>query len=177
LPPIQYSVVVPLFNEEKSLRPLQVRLHSVMERLSAGYEIIYVDDGSKDASFEVLKALKEEYPKIQIISFKDNKGQSAALFAGFKASSGKWIFTIDADCQNPPEEFFTLLKFKDNFDFITGIRKDRKDSFLKKASALIARFFRRLVLRDTTVDIGCSLKLFKREVINSLPTFKNFLHF
>lgn len=170
---IEYSVVIPLFNEEGSLRSLQEELHEVMESLSCGYEIIYVNDGSKDSSAKVLEDLRGSYPKVQVISFKENMGQSAALLAGFKVSQGKWIFTLDADGQNPPEDFLKLLKFKDNFDFITGIRQKRKDVFLKKASSAIARFFRWLVLQDITRDTGCSLRIFKREIVSSFPYFKN----
>jgi glycosyltransferase involved in cell wall biosynthesis len=171
------SIVIPLFNEEASLRILQQRLHKVMEKLSFSYEIIYVDDASKDASLEVIKELQKQYPLIRIISFRKNHGQSTALCAGFRMAKGRWIITLDADLQNPPEEIPTLLKFKEEFDFITGIRKDRKDNFIRKLSSSTARFFRWLILKDVTIDTGCSLRMFKREILNEMPRFKNFHRF
>lgn len=174
---MELSIVIPLFNEEETLPLLQEKLHSVCESLSCEYEIIYVDDGSTDSSLEVLKDLKKVYPLLRIISFKNNQGQSAGFFAGFKASRGDWIITLDADLQNPPEEIPRLLEFKNGFDFITGVRVGRKDSLLRKISSKTARSFRWLVLKDSTQDVGCSLRMFKREIIDNLPYFKNFHRF
>ena len=174
---MEFSVVIPLFNEEESLTLLQERLHPVCESISGDYEIIYVDDGSTDSSLAVLKQLKQKYPSIKIISFKKNQGQSAGLFAGFKGSQGEWLITLDADLQNPPEEIPGLWQFKNDFDFITGIREKRRDSLLRKLSSRIARFFRQITLKDSTQDIGCSLRIFKRQLFENLPYFKNFHRF
>jgi glycosyltransferase involved in cell wall biosynthesis len=174
---MDFSIVIPLFNEEENLTLLQERLHIVCEQISRAYEIIYVDDGSTDSSPKILKDLDKTYPAVRYISFDKNQGQSAALYAGFKASGGKWIITLDSDLQNPPEEIPRLLEFEDKFDFITGIRKDRKDSAFKKLSSRIARSFRSLVLKDTTSDTGCSLRMFKRDVVTGLPYFRNFHRF
>lgn len=174
---IELSIVIPLFNEEETLPLLQERLHLVCENIACKYEIIYVDDGSTDGSLKVLKELKKVYHPIRVVSFKKNQGQAACLFAGFKASRGEWIITLDADLQNPPEEIPKLLEFKNSFDFITGIREERRDSFLRKISSNIARFFRWLILKDTTQDVGCSLRMFKRGIIEYLPYFKNFHRF
>ncbi|UCC95364.1 MAG: glycosyltransferase family 2 protein [Candidatus Omnitrophota bacterium] len=170
------SVVIPLFNEQGSLEPLQERLYKVMKELGE-YEIIYVDDGSTDSSLEVLKKLKGAYPEVRIISLSRNHGQSTALIAGFKICRGDWIVTLDADLQNPPEEIGRLFEHREKFDFITGIRKERKDSSVKKTSSCIAGFFRRLILDDATQDVGCSLRAFRREVIECIPLFKNFHRF
>jgi glycosyltransferase involved in cell wall biosynthesis len=166
-----------VYNEAESLGLLQAKLYDVMENVSREYEIIYVDDGSQDASLAVLKELKKHYPRIKIISFKENRGQSTALFVGFRAASGDWLITLDSDLQNPPEEITKLLKFKDEFDFITGVRQKRKDSHARKISSQIARGFRWLILHDTTKDTGCSLRAFKREIVERLPFFKNFHRF
>ena len=114
---------------------------------------------------------------MKIIFFKENRGQSAALYAGFKASKGRWIISLDADLQNPPREIHKLTAFKHDYDFITGIRANRKDNFLKIASSTTARFFRWLILQDRTTDTGCSLRVFRREVVDSLSYFKNFHRF
>ncbi|MCM8786911.1 MAG: glycosyltransferase family 2 protein [Candidatus Omnitrophica bacterium] len=174
---MEYSVVIPVFNEEGSLEILQGQLSSILDKITDDYEIIYVDDGSTDSSLEILKKLKSKYQKIKIISLKRNYGQSAAFFAGFKYAKGAWLITLDSDLQNPPDQILALIKEKDNFDFITGVRKKRKDNFLKKVSSKIARFFRWLILADVTLDTGCSLRLFKREIIDVIPFFKNFHRF
>lgn len=174
---MELSVVIPLFNEEESLLPLQEKLHGVCEKITGSYEIIYVDDGSTDSSPDVLRRMQNNYPAVRSISFQENQGQSAGLLAGFRASQGEWIITLDADLQNPPEEILKLWEFKDRFEFITGIRVKRKDGFLRKVSSRIAKVFRWLTLGDTTQDVGCSLRLFRREVAGSLPYFKNFHRF
>lgn len=174
---MEFSIVIPLFNEKESLPRLQKKLYKTMESISCDYEIIYIDDGSTDSSLTVLQGLKRSCSKMRIISLKKNTRKSAALLVGFKASIGKWIITIDADGQDPPEEIVKLLKFKDDFDFIMGIRKKRKDNFLRKVSSQIAKFFRWLVLKDITKDAGCSLRVFKREAIGALPLFRNFHRF
>ncbi|MDD5195471.1 MAG: glycosyltransferase family 2 protein [Candidatus Omnitrophica bacterium] len=174
---MDYSIVIPVYNEEESLIPLQEKINAAMEPISSDYEIIYVDDGSMDASGEVLRKLAAEYPEIKIVSFKKNRGQSAALAAGFRASAGAWIITLDADLQNPPQEISKLLPFKETYDFITGVRIKRQDGISRKLSSNIARSARWLILKDTTMDTGCSLRMFKREVIGRLPVFKNFHRF
>lgn len=174
---MQFSAVIPVYNEEESLRPLQERLSRVMESATPQYEIIYVDDGSIDSSLEVLKDLARNHPAVKIISLKENRGQSTALYVGLKSSQGAWIVTLDADGQNPPEEIVRLLEFRKDFDFITGIRHKRIDGFMKKKASTIARFFRWLILADITKDTGCSLRMFKREIVESLHFFNNFHRF
>ena len=173
-PEILFSIIVPVFNEEGALPELQERLHKVMEGLGAGYEIVYVDDGSKDSSPEVLKKLKDKYPGLKIISFKKNKGKWQALIAGFTSAKGEWIITVDADLQNPPEEIPKLLCFKDKFDYIIGMRINRKDDIVKKISSIFARSARRIVLGDITKDVGCCLRVFKKKILKSIPFFRNF---
>lgn len=173
----EYSVVVPVFNEEDSLEELHNRLIAVLSRQPLSYEIIYVDDGSTDNTLSVLKRLKSDSGNITILQLRKNYGQSTAFYAGFKKARGKWLITLDADLQNPPEEILKLISFKENYDFIAGIRKERKDNFLKIVSSRVARFFRYIFLKDTTVDTGCSLKMFKREIIGRLFLFKNFHRF
>ncbi|MCM8819918.1 MAG: glycosyltransferase family 2 protein [Candidatus Omnitrophica bacterium] len=174
---MKYSVVIPVFNEEGSLEILQTKLLSILDKITDDYEIIYVDDGSTDKSPEILKKLKSKCPKIKIISFEKNYGQSAAFYAGFKYAKGDWIITLDSDLQNPPDQILKFINEKENFDFITGVRKKRKDDFLKKISSKIARFFRWLILGDVTLDTGCSLRLFRREIVDVIPFFKNFHRF
>src|SRR3989338_1303965 len=171
------SVVVPVFNEADILEALEKEIEEVMNKTGFDYEIIYVDDASTDGSGKILKSLAEKHQKVKVVSFERNHGQSEALLAGFKKSGGKWILTLDADGQNPPEDFAQLIPFCQTHDFITGIRKDRKDSFTKKAGSKIAKISRRLILGDTTKDTGCSLRMFKREVVETIPFVRNFHRF
>lgn len=173
----EFSVVIPVFNEVGSLVLLQKRLNKVMEKVSSNHEIIYVDDNSTDFSLEILKRLRKKYPKMKIVTFNTHKGKSEALLAGFKVAKGKWIITLDADLQNPPEEILKLLEFKNHFDFITGIRENRKDGFLKKVSSKVAMFFRWVILGDITKDIGCSLRMFRRVIIDTICFSRNFHRF
>ena len=174
---IEYSVVIPLYNEEESLPVLQEELHAAMESLERGYEIIYVNDGSTDSSTEVLGALKEGYVNIKIISLAKNRGQDEALAAGFKASLGEWIITMDADLQNPPSEIRKLLEFKDGYDLIISRRKRRKDSYSKIAASGLARLIRFMVLGDTCKDAGAALRIYRRSMISEIPLFRRFYFF
>ncbi|HEC69669.1 MAG TPA: glycosyltransferase [Candidatus Omnitrophica bacterium] len=174
---MEFSVVVPIYNEENSLITLNEGILKVMDNLNVDYEVIYIDDGSIDSSLDILKEFKKRFPQIRIVSFKKNQGQSSALFAGFKEAKGKWIITLDADLQNPPQEILKLIEYKEAYDFITGVRIDRKDTLLRRLSSGVAKFFRWAVLRDKTKDVGCSLRVFKREVIEFIPLFKNFHRF
>jgi len=174
---IEYSAIIPLFNEESSILPLHSSLRSVLDKLSFTYEIIYVNDGSTDSSLKILEKIRRDFPSIKLVSFKTNKGQSEAFLAGFKESRGRWIITLDADLQNPPEEIPKLLEFKNNFDLITGVRRKRKDNIVKKSCSSCATAARYLILRDTTKDPGCFLKVFKRKVLETIPHYRNFHRF
>ncbi|MCF7908409.1 MAG: glycosyltransferase family 2 protein [Candidatus Omnitrophica bacterium] len=174
---MEFSVVIPVLNEAESLSPLQKELQEVMQQMRCEYEIVYVDDASSDSSLEVLKGLAEQYERIRVVSFNKNRGQSAALAAGFNVSRGEWIITLDSDGQNPPSEIVKLIEFKDKFDFVTGVRKNRQDSFNRKIASSVAKFFRWLTLGDISQDTGCSLRLFKKEILNSLPLFDHFHRF
>lgn len=145
-----------------------------MDGLGLDYEIIYVDDGSTDSSPEILEKLRSGHDRLKVISFKENRGKGPGLEAGFKGALGAWVITLDADLQNPPEEISRLAAFRDKFDYIIGVRLDRKDSILKKSAAALARFFRRLILGDITTDAGCGMRFFKKEILNSIPYFRNF---
>lgn len=174
---MRYSIVVPVFNEEKSILTLHVRLYKVLKDNCNEFQIIYVNDGSTDKSIDVLKEIRDKFTEVKIISYSQNYGKSVALFTGFKASEGDWIFTLDADLQNYPEDFVNFLKYKDYFDFIIGARIQRKDNFIRRFSSQIGRISRSILLGDNTQDAGCGLMLFRREIINSITFFINFHRF
>ncbi len=170
---IEISLVIPVFNEEESLPELYAQLGRVCPGLGKPYEIIFIDDGSTDGSFETLMRLRAGDPRVRIIRFRKNFGQTAALAAGFDLARGDVIVTLDADLQNDPADIASLLgKIDGGYDIVSGWRKDRKDRFLSRrlpsimANGLISRF--------TGVklhDYGCTLKAFRREVIKNINLY------
>ncbi|NQU95862.1 MAG: glycosyltransferase family 2 protein [Candidatus Omnitrophica bacterium] len=171
---VKLSIIIPVFNEYESLSELQERLHRVMEKLSSRYEIIYVNDGSTDRFRETMEKLYSDYPNVTVVSLDKHKGKSDALAAGFTKADGDWIITLDGDLQNPPEEIPKLLRFREDFDFIIGIRKNRKDNFSRKFASFLARFFRLVILGDITRDAGCGLFIFRKDILGFFPYFRNF---
>lgn len=172
-----YSIVVPVFNEEENLKILNEEIKDVLKKINESYEIIYVDDGSKDKSVEVLRELKSQTPQIRVIVFEKNSGQSAALDAGFRKAKGKVIITMDADLQNDPKDIPLLLSALENADAAVGWRASRKDSIKKKITSILGNFFRNLILGEKIHDTGCSLKAFKRECVERLKIFKGMHRF
>jgi len=174
---MEISVIIPLYNEAEYVRVLHERVEKALKGLSCEYEIICVDDASSDGTLEALRQLRNENSNLRIISLEKRKGQSTALFAGFKKAKGMWLVTMDGDLQDPPEEIEKLLPFRKNFDFIKGIRTNRKSNFLRRGSSVVGKFFTWLVLGSVIKDPGCSLRIFKKEVVGTLPLVNNFHRF
>ena len=156
-----YSIVVPVYNEAGNLKQLHKRLLDVMSAVDGSYELIFVDDGSTDDTVNVLAELQP----LTVIRLRKNFGQTAALDAGIKHASGDHIITLDADLQNPPEEIPKLIAaLKDqNVDVISGWRKNRKDTLLKRFVSRGANGLRKLFIDDQIHDSGCTLKIYKAE--------------
>jgi glycosyltransferase involved in cell wall biosynthesis len=170
---IEISLVIPVYNEEESLPELCEALGRVCPALGRSYEIIFVDDGSSDRSFDVLTRLRAGDPRVRILRFRRNFGQTAALAAGFDHARGDIIITLDADLQNDPADIAALLEKMDaGFDIVSGWRKARKDRFLsRRLPSILAN---RLISRFTGVrlhDYGCTLKAFRREVVKNVNLY------
>lgn len=167
--PLDYSVIIPVYNERENIAPLDKELRETMNSLSKSYEVIYVNDGSQDGSAEELKKLK----KAKVINFTRNFGQSSALDAGFKASKGEIIITLDSDLQNDPRDIPRLLrKLKENnLDVVAGWRIKRKDNAGIRALTVTGRRLRGLLLRDVVHDSGCMLRVYKKEAIKNLDVW------
>ena len=163
------SVVVPVYNEEGSLPALCDRLQKTLRGSGRSYEILFVDDGSSDATPRLLSEFAAREPSVRIVEFNRNYGQHAAIFAGFEEARGEIVVTLDADLQNPPEEIPNLVaKIEEGYDVVGGWRENRQDPFFRRfASFLVNRVTVRLVGVDFH-DYGCMLRAYRREVVESV---------
>ncbi len=166
---LQVSVVIPVFNEEKGLRRLMERLRPVLDGLGKSYEIVMVDDGSRDNSLALLKEFGRE-PGIVIVELTKNYGQHAAIFAGFFVSQGEIVVTMDADLQNPPEEIPRLLKTMEDggFDVVGTIRRERKDSIFRKWPSKVINMVARKITKVKMTDWGCMLRAYRRPIVDRM---------
>ncbi|MBO9335761.1 MAG: glycosyltransferase family 2 protein [Roseiflexus sp.] len=167
------SVVVPVYNEEESIPHLYRRLTVELENLGLPYEIIAVDDGSRDRSFDLLRDLAQRDRRLRVVRFRRNFGQTAAFSAGFDRARGDVVVTIDADLQNDPADIAALLaKIEEGYDVVSGWRERRRDPFLnRRLPSMIAN---RLISWATGVhlhDYGCSLKAYRRDVVRSIRLY------
>jgi glycosyltransferase involved in cell wall biosynthesis len=169
---IAFSVVIPLYNEEQSLEELHRRLTDTLATLSDRFEIIFVDDGSIDNSFAVIKKLHQRDSRVKAVRFRRNFGKSTALSAGFKKARGRIIVTLDADLQDLPEEIPSLLnKLEQGYDLVSGWKKKRKDSLIRKIASWL---FNRVTSFFTGVklhDFNCGLKCYRRELVDELALY------
>jgi glycosyltransferase involved in cell wall biosynthesis len=167
------SVVIPIFNEEQNIAPLYRELKAVLEEMRAKYEVIFIDDGSDDASNEVLQGLAKEDKGVKVIQFRKNFGQTAAIAAGVEHAEGEIIVTMDGDGQNDPKDIPRLLeKLEQGYDVASGWRSNRKDPFLNKRfpSAVANRLISWLT-RVKLHDYGCTLKAYRREILKDVRLY------
>ncbi len=168
------SVVIPLFNEEESLPELAVWIEKVMNTNNFSYEIVMIDDGSKDNSWQVIEELQQKNPCIKGIKFRRNYGKSAALFCGFDVAEGDVVITMDADLQDSPDEIPGLYKMirEDGFDLVSGWKKKRYDPILSKN--IPSKFYNFTVRRMTGIklhDMNCGLKAYRKNVVKSIEVY------
>ena len=169
----ELSVVIPIYNEEDNIEPLYRDLRQVLERLGRSYEILAVDDGSTDGSFEVLKELHQGDDSLKVVRLRRNFGQAAAFAAGFDKAAGDILISIDADLQFDPSDIEKLLdKMDEGYDIVSGWRVDRQEAFLtRRLPSMVANW---LISRITGVklhDYGCSLKAYRWEVIRNVRLY------
>lgn len=170
---LDISVVIPLFNEDESLPELTDWIRRVMQANGYAYEIILIDDGSKDRSWSVIEELAENHPEIKGIRFRRNYGKSAALYEGFDAAIGNVVITMDADLQDSPDEIPELYKLimDDDYDLISGWKKKRYDPISKTIPTKLFNFATRKMSGIELNDFNCGLKAYKNEVIKSVELF------
>src|SRR3974390_1005255 len=167
------SVIVPVYNEEDNIDPLFKALFSVLSRLTADFEIIAVNDGSTDHSYERLSAFAGQHPEVKVVNFRRNFGQTAAIMAGICYSSGDILVFIDSDLQNDPDDIPVLLdKLNEGYDVVSGWRKDRKDAAIRRS--FVSRTANRLISWASGVhlrDYGCTLKAYRAGVIRDIRLY------
>ena len=169
------SVVIPVFNEEDNVGPLTTELMAVLQGLNKTFEVIYIDDGSTDNSYALLKDMQKSLASIRIIKFKKNCGQTAAFDAGISAARGEVIVTMDADLQNDPHDIPKLLEKIGDADVVCGWRQKRNDTVVRRISSIIANGVRNRLSNETIKDVGCSLKAFRSVYAKKMKLF-NGLH-
>lgn len=169
----ELSIVIPTYNEEECVGPLYQELNVILPSLGIPYEILFIDDGSIDKTFNILKDLHEQDPRIKIIKFRCNFGQSAAMKAGFEHASGKIIITMDADLQNDPHDIPKLINqlHQGNYDVVCGWRKNRHDPQLKKIVSKCANRFRKSLTGELIHDSGCTLRVYTDDSIKNIELY------
>jgi glycosyltransferase involved in cell wall biosynthesis len=173
------TVVIPFYNEVANVGPLLAELREALADLpGAGrIEVIAVDDGSRDGTAAELDAAAPGWPELRVERFDANRGQAAALWRGFRLARGAWIGMLDGDGQNPPGELARLWAQRATADMIAGARAQRRDSALRRMMSRTANAVRRRLLRDGVGDTGCSLKIFRREVIGAFLPIRTMYSF
>lgn len=173
----EFTIVVPVYNEEDNLKRVEKELSNYLKIASKKTKILFVNDGSKDKSQSLIEEICKGNPDFTYLQFEKNCGLSAAIAAGFKNTDTHLVGYIDSDLQTSPEDFNLLLKEIENFDLVTGVRANRKDSFVKNMSSTIANGIRRAFTHDGMDDTGCPLKVIKTEYAKNIPMFKGLHRF
>ncbi len=166
----QLSVVIPVYNEEASLPDLFARLYPALDALGLRYEVIFVNDGSRDRSAALLREQWERHPATtRVVLFNANYGQHPAIVAGFEHCRGERVVTMDADLQNPPEEISKLLTVMDaGHDYVGGVRRQREDSWFRRIASKAMNRLRERITRIRMTDQGCMLRAYSREIVAAI---------
>ena len=170
---VELSIVIPIKDEEENIPVLADEVNGVMSGQDTAWECVWIDDGSTDSSLPEIEKIIQANARHRVISFAKNAGQSAALWAGFKECTGRYIATLDGDRQNDPADIPRLLKQlnADGTDMVNGYRSKREDSFVRKIASRIANGFRNLTTGKTVRDVGCSTRAFRCECVENLPLY------
>lgn len=166
----ELSIVIPVYNEEAGLPALFARLYPALDALATSYEIVFIDDGSRDRSVALLRAQYETRPDVtRVIVLASNAGQHMAIMAGFEHSRGDIVVTLDADLQNPPEEIGKLVeKVREGHDCVGSIRRNRQDSFFRRYASKAMNGLRERITRIRMTDQGCMLRAYSRDIVDAI---------
>ena len=179
MPDPEISVIVPLYNEEQNVKPLYRAITSALHRMDEPYEILFVDDGSRDGTFDQAKRLAQEDKCLRVIRFRTNYGQTPAMAAGIEHAAGAILVTMDGDLQNDPEDIPILVaKLREGFDLVAGWRRIRKDKFLsRRLPSIVANWLISKVTKISIKDNGCSLKAYRASVMKNVPLYSEMHRF
>jgi glycosyltransferase involved in cell wall biosynthesis len=173
------SIVVPVYNEEESLPRLWPEIREALEPTGLRFEVIFVDDGSRDRSAEIVRELRERDGRVRLVRLKTNAGETAATDAGLKAVRGRRVVVMDADLQNDPHDIPAMLQHLDHWDAVTGWRVNRAagDSWVRRVSSRIANRIRNRLSQESVQDSGCTFRAFRRECLRDLVLYRGFHRF
>ncbi|HUR46366.1 MAG TPA: glycosyltransferase family 2 protein [Candidatus Saccharimonadales bacterium] len=169
------SIIVPVYNEAENILPLAQEVGAAMARQAHSYELVLVDDASTDSTWAEIQKVSETYRFIRGLRHLHNAGQSAALWTGIQASNSPIIATLDGDLQNDPADLLAMFTDLEKVDFVSGMRLQRQDNFVRRTSSRIARWARKSILKVDFRDTGCAIRAFKRTTLENLFPF-NGLH-
>jgi len=177
---MELSVLIPIKDEADNILPLLTEITQTLDGLE--YEVLFINDGSRDESLAVLESAMHRYPRLRVLSHRQNYGQSTSLLTGARQARGKWIVTLDGDGQNDPADIPRLMHKILELEpwehwMVCGLRKRRMDSPVRRFSTKVANAVRRAILKDSISDTGCGLKLFPRETFLALPSFDHMHRF
>lgn len=173
----ELSVVLPAFNEEESLPQVWSEVSGVLDALGRSAEVIFVDDGSADATPDIVRSFRAADSRVRLIRLAANAGLSAALDAGFARARGRIVITLDSDLQNDPRDIPRMLDALEGYDAVTGWRQRRDDPWLKRISSRIANGVRNAVTRESVHDSACTLRVLRHGCLSCLPRFRGFHRF
>lgn len=170
---LHLSLIIPVYNEEQNLERLAQEINAALSSASFAWEAVFIDDGSRDSSLELLKTIAQKNPHFKVIGFKRNFGQTAALSAGFDYARGDIFIPLDADLQNDPRDVHVLLeKIHEGYDVVSGWRANRKDALIsRKIPSWIANYIISRLTKTQLHDYGCTLKAYKREVLEGVKLY------
>jgi dolichol-phosphate mannosyltransferase len=176
---VDLSVVIPVYNEEENLPLLWPELRGVLEAERLSFEVVFVDDGSRDRSAEIIRGLRDGDRRVRLVRLKVNAGETAATDAGFKAARGRLVVTMDADLQNDPHDIPGLLRHLGQWDAVTGWRVNRGegDSLVRRVSSRVANWARNRISDEAIRDSGCTFRAFRRECLRGLTLYRGFHRF
>lgn len=171
----ELAIIVPVYDEEENILPMAREVSDAMKNVAIDYELVFVDDASRDSTWQRIQELRKSNPRIRGMRHLKNAGQSAALWTGILNTTTPLIATLDGDLQNDPADLPKLIAELKNVDFVCGVRTKRKDTWVRRVSSKIARWARKSALGVDFVDTGCAFRVFKRSTLDGLFGF-NGLH-
>jgi glycosyltransferase involved in cell wall biosynthesis len=174
---VSWSVVVPLHDEADNVAPLMTELRDVLSTLDGAYEVLLIDDGSRDATRTIAQRAALDWPQCRVIGFRRNHGQAAALLVGLRLARGAIVVTLDGDGQNVAADIPAMLAALEGADLVVGVRQGRQDSRLRLVMSRVANAIRSRFLHDGVRDTGCGLKAMRRDVVDSFIPIRTLYSF